>query len=134
MISTFIRIGIVLVGITVIIAVFWMTSHKKITVNFAVVWEILGIVLVCIGAIPKFSQWTKLVGSGTSMALFGVGVLFLFKEVRSSAILSQLMLKNRELAMQVSLLNQENEFLVKEIEKVTKILEENGDEEDTVCR
>ena len=44
------------------------------------------------------------------------------------------MLKNRELAMQVSLLNQENEFLVKEIEKVTKILEENGDEEDTVCR
>ena len=63
-----------------------------------------------------------------------MGVLFLFEEVRTSAILSQLMLKNRELAMQVSLLNQENEFLVKEIEKVTKILEENGDEEDTVCR
>lgn len=43
------------------------------------------------------------------------------------------MLKNRELAMQVALLNQENEFIVKELEKVTKTLEETN-EEDTVRR
>lgn len=133
MISTFIRIGFVLIGIVLMAVSFWMNSHKKITVNFAVVWELLGLVLICIGAFPGFSEWTKWVGSGTSLGLFCVGAIFLFEEVRTSVILSQLMLKNRELAMQVALLNQENEFIVKELEKVTKTLEEIY-EEDTVCR
>ena len=41
MISTFIRIGFVLIGIVLMAVSFWMNSHKKITVNFAVVWELL---------------------------------------------------------------------------------------------
>lgn len=110
-----------------------MNSFKKITVNFAVIWEILGLVMIGIGAIPAFSKWTKLLGSGTSLVLFCVGAIFLFEEVRTGVILSQLMIKNKELAMQVSLLNQENEFIVKELDRVSKVLEED-DEKDPVCR
>lgn len=131
--STFIRLGIVSIGIVLMAVSFWMNSHQKITVNFAVVWELLGLVLLLIGAFPGLSEWTKRVGTGTSLAVFCVGAIFLFEEVRTSVILSQLMLKNRELAMQVSLLNQENEFIVKELEKTSKKLEDIN-EEDPVCR
>ncbi len=133
MISTFIRIGFALIGAALMLFSFWMNSFKKITVNFAVIWEILGFVMIGIGVIPAFSKWTKLLGSGTSLALFCVGAIFLFEEVRTGVILSQLMIKNKELAMQVSLLNQENEFIVKELDRVSKVLEED-DEKDPVCR
>lgn len=96
MISTFIRIGFVLIGAALMLFSFWMNSFKKITVNFAVIWEILGLVMIGIGAIPAFSKWTKLLGSGTSLVLFCVGAIFLFEEVRTGVILSQLMIKNKD--------------------------------------
>lgn len=131
--SMFIRVGIVTIGLVLMAVSFWMNSHQKITVNFAVVWELLGFVLFLIGVLPVLSEWTKRVGTGTSLAVFCVGAIFLFEEVRTSVILSQLMLKNRELAMQVSLLNQENEFIVKELER-SRENQEDADEEDPVCR
>lgn len=131
--SMFIRVGIVTIGLVLMAVSFWMNSHQKITVNFAVVWELLGFVLFLIGVLPVLSEWTKRVGTGTSLAVFCVGAIFLFEEVRTSVILSQLMLKNRELAMQVSLLNQENEFIVKELERFREN-QEDADEEDPVCR
>ena len=57
--SMIIRIGLVLVGVVIMALSFWMNSYKKITVNFAVVWEILGVLLILIGIIPVFSEWTQ---------------------------------------------------------------------------
>lgn len=42
------------------------------------------------------------------------------------------MMKNRELAMQVSLLNQENEYIMNELDALQKTVE-NINEKDTVC-
>ena len=68
--SMIIRIGLVLVGVVIMALSFWMNSYKKITVNFAVVWEILGVLLILIGIIPVFSEWTQWVSSGTGLAFF----------------------------------------------------------------
>ena len=127
-----IRAGIILAGAIRMVSSFWMNAYKKITVNFAVIWEILGLMLVLIGSIPAFSQWTRLVSSGTGLAFLCVGGIFLFEEVRTSVLLSQLKMKNRELAMQVSLLNQENEYIMNELDTLQKSVEKMN-EKDTVC-
>ena len=127
-----IRAGVFLAGAILMISSFWMNAYKKITVNFAVIWEILGLMLVLVGIVPVFSQWSRLVSSGTGLAFFCVGSVFLFEDVRTSVLLSQLMMKNRELAMQVSLLNQENEYIMNELDALQKTVE-NINEKDTVC-
>lgn len=130
--SMFIRIGLILVGIIIMALSFWMNSYKRITVNFAVVWEILGALLILIGIFPVFSDWTRWVSSGTGLAFFCVGIVFLFEEIRTSVLISQLVMKTQEMAMQVSLLNQENEYIMNELERLRKTAEES-DEKDNLC-
>lgn len=134
--SELIRVVIVLAGILLMSVSFLMHSYKKITVNFTVMWGLLGIVLVLIGAVPVFSQWTKQLASGTGFAFFCVGAIFLFEEFRSSVMLSQLFLKTREMAMHISMLNQENERMMCELEKLERVMvekHENEEKKDTVC-
>ena len=64
------RIIIALVGITLMVVSFLMHSYKKITVNYTVMWELLGIVLILIGIVPVFSDWTNRLATGTGLAFF----------------------------------------------------------------
>ena len=131
------RIIIALVGITLMVVSFLMHSYKKITVNYTVMWELLGIVLILIGIVPVISDWTNRLATGTGLAFFGVGAIFLVEEVRSSVMISQLLLKTREMAMHITMLNQENERMMHELERLGQIVEEKDErekEKDTVCR
>lgn len=128
--SNWIRIVISLIGFLLMVVSFVMHSYKKITVNYTVIWELLGIILVLIGAVPVFSQWTRQLASGTGLAFCCVGILFLFEEFRTSVLISQLTIKEREMAMHVALLNQENEAILKELERQNKLVEEAYDKKD----
>ena len=69
---------------------------------------------------------------GTGLAFFCVGALILFTEVQNSLVISQLNMKNRELAMQVAMLNQESERMMHELEELTRQQEEANGEKDSV--
>ena len=116
--SDWIRFGISFAGILLMVVSFVMHSYKKITVNYTVIWELLGLALLLTGVVPVFSQWT----SGTGLAFFCVGAIFLFEEFRTSAMISQLILREREMAMHVALLNQENEAILKELESLSRMV------------
>ena len=60
-----IRAGVSLAGLLLMVASFLMHSYKKITVNYTVIWELLGAMLVLIGIVPVFSEWTKQLATGT---------------------------------------------------------------------
>ena len=61
--STLIKGGLILAGTVLMVSSFWMNAYKRITVNFAVIWELLGLMLVLTGIIPVFSQCTRLLSS-----------------------------------------------------------------------
>ena len=44
--SMLIKGGLILAGTVLMVSSFWMNAYKKITVNFAVIWELLGLMLV----------------------------------------------------------------------------------------
>ncbi len=130
MASLVVKLGIASAGLVLMVVSFLMHSYKKITVNYTVIWELLGIVLILIGCVPVFSEWTKRLASGTGLAFACVGAIFLFEEFRNSVMISQLLLKTQEMAMQVSMLNQENERLMNEIERISSIVEGNDEKEE----
>ena len=114
--SSAIKAGFIVIGAILIVFGFWSHSVKKLAVNYAVTWGLLGACMILMGLIPIFSTWTDKLGLGTALAFFCVGALFLVTEVQESIAISQLNQKNRELAMQVALLNQENEAIKAEME------------------
>lgn len=130
--GTIIRIGLIAAGIILIVFGFWTHFIKKLAVNYAVIWGLLGIVMILVGAIPVLSEWTAMMAPGTGLAFFCVGALILFTEVQESLVISQLNLKNRELAMQVSLLNQESERMMLELEELVREQEEAYAKKDSV--
>ncbi len=118
-----VKCGIIAVGIFVMLSSFWYHSVRRLTVNLAVVWEILGALLIAIGIFPVFSSWTHHISQGTGLVLFFVGGICLWGSFQFSLLLSRLTMKNQELAMQVSLLIRENEEIMRQLEEQTDRME-----------
>lgn len=120
-IAAIVRIGISTTGFLIMGLTFYLHAVKKLTVNLAVAWEGIGIGigLVLVGAIPVLSSWCYLIGEGTVVAMFLVGAVAVWSGYELSVQISSLSLKTQELAMQVSLLNQENERMLKALSELT---------------
>ena len=112
-----IKYGMIAAGVFVMVSSFWHHSCRKLTVNLAVVWEIFGAILIATGVFPVLSTWAHHISRGTGMALFIVGAVCLWGGFQFSLLLSRLAMKNHELAMQVSLLLQENERIMRQLEE-----------------
>ena len=114
-----VKIGMIVTGLLIMGLTFYLHAAKKLAVNLAVAWEGIGVGLVLIGAIPVLSAWCYLVGEGTIVAMFLVGSVVVWSGYELSIQISSLAMKTQELAMQVSLLNQENERILNELSKLT---------------
>lgn len=114
-VAVLLRIGIVVTGLLIMWQSFYMHAVKKLAINLAVAWEGIGIGLVLVGAIPVLSAWCYQVGEGTAVAMFLVGAV----AVWSGYQISVLSMKMQEIAMQVSLLNQENERMLNKLSELT---------------
>lgn len=113
--AAIVKACVILMGIGIMIVTFVLHAKKKLTVNLAVTWELLGIAAILSGAVPRFS------GSGLGASLFFLitALLVLWGVYQMTIQISSLLMKNQELAILVSLLNQENERILRELEKLT---------------
>ena len=95
------------------------SGGKKLKEGFLLGWCLFALFFILAGIIPalSFCTGTFAVFSGPAqMILSAFLVLFLFKISEYVSVLSR---KNQELAMQVSLLNQENERILTELQQLT---------------
>lgn len=114
-----IKIILILVGLTLMGFTFLMFASKKLTVNLAITWGLIGLTGVAVGVVPAFSKWCFLLSEGTASALCVAAALIIWGGYEMSLLISSLLMKNQELAMQVSLLNQENEKIIRELSRLT---------------
>lgn len=117
--AAIVKFSVILVGIGIMAITFVLHAEKKLTVNLAVTWELLGIVAILSGAVPKFSGWSSRLSLGSLVVLLITAFLVLWGVYQMTIQISSLIMKNQELAIQVSLLNQENERILQELEKLT---------------
>ena len=118
-VAVLLRIGIVVTGLLIMWQAFYMHAVKKLAINLAVAWECIGIGLVLVGAIPVLSAWRYQVGEGTAVAMFLVGAVAVWSGYELSIQISVLSMKMQEIAMQVSLLYQENERMLNKLSELT---------------
>lgn len=105
------QIILVLLGGVLLFVTTTSLAVKRINEPFSLVWGLVAIVIICAGILLRPAGWNQYISSiGLVLALLIVGTL-LFGAFFSSCIVSQLMRKSNEMAMQISLLNQENEEL-----------------------
>ena len=106
---TIIRILMVGTGILFLVLVFWAYTRQKLNDSMALIWAFVSIALVITGAVPAVS---KHLSESLLIFMFIICLLLLFLLFKVSKAVSVLSMKNQELAMQVSLLNQENERIL----------------------
>ena len=117
--AAIVKACVILMGIGIMIVTFVLHAKKKLTVNLAVTWELLGIAAILSGAVPRFSGWISRIGLGSLVVLLITALLVLWGVYQMTIQISSLLMKNQELAILVSLLNQENERILRELEKLT---------------
>ena len=117
--AAIVKACVILMGIGIMIVTFVLHAKKKLTVNLAVTWELLGIAAISSGAVPRFSGWSSRIGLGSLVVLLITALLVLWGVYQMTIQISSLLMKNQELAILVSLLNQENERILRELEKLT---------------
>ena len=106
---TIIRILMVGTGILFLVLAFWAYTRQKLNDSMALIWVFVSIALVITGAVPAVS---KHLSESLLIFMFIICLLLLFLLFKVSKAVSVLSMKNQELAMQVSLLNQENERIL----------------------
>ena len=113
---TIIRILMVGTGILFLVLAFWAYTRQKLNDSMALIWVFVSIALVITGAVPAVS---KHLSESLLIFMFIICLLLLFLLFKVSKAVSVLSMKNQELAMQVSLLNQENERILHKLGIVT---------------
>ena len=113
------RIIMVVAGCLFLILNFVTYVKKNLTEKFTWMWTIFCIVMILSGIVPGLNNWSFQFNSWGYMALCIILVLivqFIFIITKEIANLKK---RNKELAMHVSLLNQENERILAQLEKLT---------------
>lgn len=96
--------GVIFLGLT-----FLEYAKKKMIAEIGLLWSFFSMLIVGIGLIPGSLSWIGHIRRSMALVMFGFAFFFLLLLLYLSIAISQLLRKNLELAMQTSLLNQENE-------------------------
>lgn len=135
--SLFFRLIVIFAGVFLMLLTFYMYSKRKLTDNIALGWALFSVVMIMAGAIRAWSGWSRALALASYPMVFAMGGLIILIIFRHSIHLSLLIMKSQELAMHVSLLNQENEEIIKRLKRMEAQLEKmkqnEQEKEDTVC-
>ena len=115
-----IAIKLILIGMGVGFLILSLLSFvtKKISPGMGVLWVLASILLIVLGFLPVWRRWMQLVSLQVTITFFVLVAVFLIGLFLVCLTISNLLSRNRELAMQVSLLNQENEQMLKDLEEL----------------
>lgn len=113
------RISVIIIGIFMLVLNFVTYVRKNLTEKFTWMWTLFSVVMILSGVIPGLYDWSFTVDSKGYMAvgiMILIVIIFLFIITKEIANLKKM---NKELAIHVSLLNQENERILARLEEIT---------------
>ena len=108
-------ITLIVLGVTLLLVDFMTYVRKKLTEGFGLIWILLAVLFLVAGIVLLVAEQITSVVWIVMILLMVILTTFLFG---ISRIISILVMKNQELAMQVSLLNQENESILQDLNEL----------------
>lgn len=109
------RIVFALSGVFLLVESFVSLVKKRLSEGFSLAWALGALIIFLMGVVPGFSSWTTRLSLQTMILFLALVVFLLSAMFWGSRKISELFMETHELAMQVSLLNQENEKIMKEL-------------------
>lgn len=98
-------------------------ARRKMTEPFCLSWGMIAVIIILAGCLLRPAGWNQYISYTGMVLLLLIGFCALYGAYFVSCRVSELMRKNNELAIQVSLLNEEREELEKKIEELAKKME-----------
>ena len=122
------QIILIIVGAVLLAAVASSLAKRKMTESFCLTWGLIAIIIILAGILLRPAEWNKYISGTGMLLLMMIGFCIIYGAYFMSGKVSELIRKNTELAMQVSLLNHEKEELYK---KVDELAAKIGQEDET---
>ncbi|MCH5337576.1 MAG: DUF2304 domain-containing protein [Acetatifactor sp.] len=123
--SVLLRIIMILTGVVLFVVTLSSLAKRRMTESFCLTWGLISVIIILAGILLRPTEWSSYI-SGTGMILVGlIGFCVVYGAYFMSTKVSELMRKNMELAMQVSLLGKENEEMKKMIQKLSEDMEQD---------
>lgn len=113
--------GVALLGVTTS-----SLARRKMTEPFCLAWGIISVVLILAGILLRPSIWNRFISLTGMFLVLLLGFAVIYIAFFVSTRVSELMRKNQELAMQVSLLNWEKDELWKRLDELSRQMEEKS--------
>lgn len=116
------QIIMIVVGIFLLGAVISSLARRKMTESFCLTWGMIAIIIILAGILLRPAEWYRYISAIGMLLLLLIGFCIIYGAYFMSSKVSELMRKNMELSMQVSLLNHEKDELRKDLEELAEKL------------
>lgn len=139
MTSFILRMIVFVCAIILFLANFICYAKKKMSETFAVLWSIFSIVLILVSCVPFLAGWSRVMADSSYIAFFLIVPMMIIGMFTATVQISLLIMKNQELAMHVSLINQENETMLRKLKILDSerqerlLIKEQIHEKDIIC-
>lgn len=114
-----------MMGICLLVMAILSLAKRKMTEPFCLAWAIVSVLLVICGILIEPSELERYVSLRILILIFLITIGVVWTLWFISTQLSILMRKNQELAMQISLLNQDSERMLKKLEELEKRIDQH---------
>ena len=123
--GVFLQILIIAAGVLILLIDIVLLAKRKLSEPVSLMWGFVAVVFVVAGIILSPSGWNSYISMTGLILLCLLGVCIIYAFMVASCHLSELMRKQTEMAMNISLLNQEIVELKRYIAERDKESEEN---------
>ncbi len=115
-------VSFIVTGVFLLVAVIVSLAKHKLTETFSVVWAIFAVLLILAGAVIQPTALARYISTRGMLLLLFIAYSILVGAYFLSTSISRLIRRNQELAMQVSLLNNENARIMQQITEIEEKL------------
>lgn len=113
------RIILFVMGVAMLVITVSSLAKRKINESFSLVWGIISVALIVMGIIISPVEWNDYISTGGLFLILVIMFSIVYAAYFTSIRISQLTRENTELAIQVSLLNQENQRILHRLKDMT---------------
>ena len=116
------RLIIALTGVVIFAITLSSLARRKMTESFCLTWGLMAIIMVLGGLFLKPYGIADLISPAGLVMIVIIGFCVIFGAFYITGKVSELTRKNQELAIQVSLINQENRMMMEQLEELQKMV------------
>lgn len=119
--GTILQIIMVATGVCLFFVTTNSLARRKMTESFCLAWGLISVVLIIAGLFLRPAGWSRYLSNMGMALVLMIGYSVIYVAYFLSFKVSELARKNQELAMQVSLLNQENKHIMERLEQLVGV-------------